>query len=130
MIAHARLKNDFAEDEKCHNLTSWLSSSYILQHHGTQWLQYREAFSQLITTECIKSTLVQGRGVKVPSTSSPFVYAEVLWTIWMILEIELLWLADNKRYGGVCFQSFKLLLRVEKISKYDILFPSAILYKF
>ena len=25
MAAHALLKNEFTEDEKCHNLTSWLN---------------------------------------------------------------------------------------------------------
>ena len=25
MAAHARLKNEFMEDEKCHNFTSWLN---------------------------------------------------------------------------------------------------------
>ena len=29
MAAHARLKNAFTEDEKCHNLTSWLISDVI-----------------------------------------------------------------------------------------------------
>ena len=42
----------------------------------------------------------------------------------MKLEIELFWLADNKKYGGVCFESFHS--GVEKISKFDILFPSAV----
>ena len=28
MAAHARLKNEFTEDEKCHNLMSWLIFSF------------------------------------------------------------------------------------------------------
>ena len=27
MAAHARLKNEFTEDEKCHNLMSWLNKT-------------------------------------------------------------------------------------------------------
>ena len=29
MAAHARLKNEFTEDEKCHNLMRWLKSLQI-----------------------------------------------------------------------------------------------------
>ena len=30
MAAHARLKNEFTEDEKCHNLMRWLKFSFLL----------------------------------------------------------------------------------------------------
>ena len=33
MAAHARLKNAFTEEEKCHNLMTWLSSSYHYLHY-------------------------------------------------------------------------------------------------
>ena len=29
MAAHARLKNEFTEDEKCHNLMSWLIFGFL-----------------------------------------------------------------------------------------------------
>ena len=29
MAAHARLKNEFTEDEKCHNLMSWLKLRFL-----------------------------------------------------------------------------------------------------
>ena len=31
MAVHARLNNEFTEDEKCHNLMSWLSNSYFFE---------------------------------------------------------------------------------------------------
>ena len=31
MAAHARLKNEFTEDEKCHNLKSWLDLGLLQQ---------------------------------------------------------------------------------------------------
>ena len=31
MAAHAHLKNEFTEDEKCHNLMSWLKLTFLRQ---------------------------------------------------------------------------------------------------
>ena len=43
MAVHARLKNEFTEDEKCHNLMSWLKCyiQMILFLEKT-WKQYLE----------------------------------------------------------------------------------------
>ena len=37
MAAHARLKNEFTEDEKCHNL--WLNFMYIVIRSCSQYLR-------------------------------------------------------------------------------------------
>ena len=51
MAAHARLKNEFTEDEKCHNLMSWfkcLSSLLVMLCHMTLF-----AIKQLVVySEC------------------------------------------------------------------------------
>ena len=38
MVAHARLKNEFTEDEKCYNLMSWLI--YYLLYVLVMYLHY------------------------------------------------------------------------------------------
>ena len=41
MTARARLKNEFTEDEKCHNFMSWLNLfylSYIDSDQAAEWL--------------------------------------------------------------------------------------------
>ena len=53
MAAHARLKNEFTEDEKCHNLVSWLSS----------WFRYFTSEFQDISSE----DLVPGDVIEIPN---------------------------------------------------------------
>ena len=36
MAAHARLKNEFTEDKKCHNLMSWLNNNDISKAEQVQ----------------------------------------------------------------------------------------------
>ena len=33
MAAHAHLKNEFTEDEKCHNLMTWLKAYQVMRSH-------------------------------------------------------------------------------------------------
>ena len=44
MAAHARLKNEFTEDEKCHNLISWLIyQARVYTHIQLNSLYFRES---------------------------------------------------------------------------------------
>ena len=40
MAAHARLKNEFTEDEKCHNLMSWLILLLANALSSLKWMDY------------------------------------------------------------------------------------------
>ena len=41
MAAHVRLKNEFTEDEKCHNVISWLKHDTGRDENKTTWFQAR-----------------------------------------------------------------------------------------
>ena len=55
MAAHARWNNEFTEDEKCHNLMSWLKwSAWLSPCHG------EEAKTQMVWSHLKNKIILQG----------------------------------------------------------------------
>ena len=57
MAVHVRLKNEFTEDEKCHNLMSWLISFLVvtvyvfLDHLESHQERYHTNVNQTVSTD-------------------------------------------------------------------------------
>ena len=79
MAAHARLKNEFTEEEKCHNLMRWLD--YLKPHPETIFIVDESG----ISTEHSAPTTVWTRDSSAQSVTSPMTFNVTIIAGWNAL---------------------------------------------